>query len=67
MANSGFGGLGADSREGLVGVEVVILANGLADLVYMQWAVPLEKQEFPYLKVFGVEVDLEMGSFPERC
>jgi hypothetical protein len=43
MANSGFRGLEEDSREGLVGVEVVILANGLADLVYLQSAVLFEK------------------------
>jgi hypothetical protein len=52
MANSGFRALGEDSREGLVGVEVVILANGLADLVYLQSAVLFEKQESPYLKAF---------------
>ena len=52
MANSGFRGLGVDSREGLVGVEVVILAGGLAGLVYPQYAVLLEKQECPYLKAF---------------
>jgi hypothetical protein len=52
MANSGFQGLGEDSREGLVGVEAVILANGLADSVYPQSDVLFEKQKSPYLKAF---------------